>query len=65
MTRTRDGRWRVSREPDHPVAHQVNQAGSNRGVETDQLSPCQFATTAAIGGRTAATADITTAAVVE
>ena len=37
----------------------------NRGVETDQLSSCQFATTAAIGGRTAATADITTAAVVE
>jgi hypothetical protein len=39
--------------------------GRNRGVETGQLSSCQFATTAAIGGRTAATADITTAAVVE
>lgn len=39
--------------------------GRNRGVETDQLSSCQFATTAAIGGSTAATADITTAAVVE
>jgi hypothetical protein len=39
--------------------------GRNRGVETGQLSSCQIATTAAIGGRTAATADITTAAVVE
>ena len=39
--------------------------GRNRGVDRDQLSSCQFATTAAIGGRTAATTDITTAAVVE
>ena len=39
--------------------------GRNRGAETDQLSSCQFATTAAIGGRAAASADITTAAVVE
>ena len=55
--------WGVKHSMEHCRRGTGPQCGT--GVETDHLSPCQFATTAAIGGRTAAAADITTAAVVE